>query len=94
MRLLPAVEIVVMMMIFFLLTISKSKQGQHSRPYVLDNENLRCKAATWVHSNSSCKGQPNMTAAKFCDWVNVELLPNATILPGCPHQIKNCAAIK
>ena len=46
-------------------TFTKFKQGQHSRPYILDNENLRRKVATWVHSNSSCKGQPNMTAAKF-----------------------------
>lgn len=75
-------------------TFSKSKQGKHSRPYILDDENLRRKAATWVRSNSSCKGQPNMTAAKFCDWVNEELLPNATIIPGCPHQIKNRTAVK
>ena len=74
-------------------TFTKSKQGQHSCPYILD-ENLRRKAATWVRSNSSCKGQTNMTAAKFCDWVNIELLPNATILPGCLHQIKNRTAIK
>ena len=73
---------------------SKSKQGQHARPYLLDDENLRHEAATWVRSNSSCKGQPNMTAAKFCDWVNAELLPNATIPPGCPLQIKNHTAIK
>ena len=35
-----------------------------------------------------------MTADKFCDWVNTELLPNATIPPGCPHQIKNRTATK
>ena len=40
-----------------------------------------------MRSNSSCKGQPN-------DWVNTELLPNATIPPGCPHQIKNRTATK
>lgn len=78
----------------FVERFSLTKQGQHSHPYILDDENLRHKAATWVHSNSSCKGQPNMTAAKLCDWVNAELLPNATILPGCPHQIKNRTAIK
>ena len=64
------------------------------RSHILDDENLRRKAATWVRNNSSCKGQPNMTAAKFCDWVNAQLLPNTTILPGCPHQIKNRTAIK
>lgn len=50
-------------------TFSESKQGKHSRPYILDDEQLRHKAATWVRSNSSCKGQPNMTANKFCDWL-------------------------
>ena len=45
-------------------------------------------------SNSSCKVQLNMTADKFCDWVNIELLPNATIPPGCSHQIKNRTATK
>ena len=72
-------------------TFSESKQGKHLWPYILDDENLPHKAATWVHSNSSCKGQ---TADKFCDWVNTELLPNATIPPVCPHQIKNCTATK
>ena len=49
---------------------SESKQGRHSHPFILDDENLRHTAAAWVRNNSSCKGQPNMTADKFCDWVN------------------------
>lgn len=38
-------------------TFSESKQGVHVRPYILDDEQLQHKAATWVWSNSSYKGQ-------------------------------------
>lgn len=75
-------------------TFSESKQKMHARPYILDDEQLWHKAATWVRSNSSCKGQPNMTAIKFCEWVNTELLLNTSMPPGCPHQIKHRTAIK
>ena len=75
-------------------TFSESKQGRHVRPYILDDEELRHKAATWVQSNSSIKGQPNMTASKFCDWVNTELLPNVSVPPGCPFQIKKRTATR
>ena len=73
---------------------SDSKQGKHSRPYILDDEKLRHDAATWVRSNASKKGEANMTAAKFCEWVNAELLPNASVPPGCPLNIKPRTAVK
>ena len=71
-----------------------SKQGRHSRPYILDDENLKHAAATWVRSNASKKEEANMTAAKFCEWVNTELLPNSFVPPGCPSSIKPRTAVK
>lgn len=38
----------------------------------------------YTHSNSSVKGKPNMTALKFCNWVNVTLLPSSTL----PKKLK------
>jgi len=67
---------------------SDSKQGRHSRPYILDDEKLRHAAATWVRSNTSKKREANMTAVTFCEWVNTELLPNASVPPGYPSNIK------
>ena len=54
---------------------------------ILDDEDCRQKAAQLVHSNSSVKGKPNMTAAKFCDWVNKELLPNTNLPERYPKGI-------
>ena len=33
------------------------------------------------------KGQPNMTASSFCQWVNESLLPNEGLEPGYPRRI-------
>ena len=35
-----------------------------------------------------------MTGAKFCSWVNSNLLPNAELPPGCQQQKQPCTAIK
>ena len=43
----------------------------------------------WVHSNSSCKGQPNTTAATFCDWVNIKLLPMLPFHLGSPSTVES-----
>lgn len=58
---------------------SDSAQGKHSRPYVMDDEDCRKKALSWLRQNVYQKGQPNMTSAMFATWVNVELLPNCRI---------------
>lgn len=73
---------------------SESKQGKHSRPFVLDDEGCRRKASQWVRCNASVNGKPNMTAAAFREYVNSELLPATDLPPGCPHQIKERTAIK
>ena len=75
-------------------TFLEPKQGKNVYPYILDDEELKHKAATWVRSNLSIKGQPNMTASKFCDWVNTELLPSASMPPGCPLQIAQRTATR
>ena len=67
---------------------SESSQGKHNRPYILDDENCRKKAAEWVRSNASVKGKPNMTSNDFKTWVNTELLPNISIPMNSPSQIQ------
>ena len=66
---------------------SCSIQGKHSRPYVLDDENCRKKALSWLRESAYKKGQPNMTAATFAAWVNTDLLPNSHLSPGFPRSI-------
>ena len=73
---------------------TESRQGKHAHLFILDDEGLRHKAAEWVRANSTTKGKPNMTGAKFCTWVNTHLLPNAQLPPGCPQQIQTRTAIK
>ena len=72
----------------------ESKRGKHIRPFVLDDEECRSKAAQWVRSNASVKGKPNMTALKFCNWVNTNLLPHTDLPPILPQSIKERTAVK
>ena len=71
----------------------ESKRGKHTRPFVIDNEECRSKAAQWVCSNASVKGKPNMTALKFCNCVNTDLLPNADLSPILPQSITERTAV-
>ena len=41
----------------------------------------------YVINNANVKGQPNLTAAMFCKWVNDDLLMSTTLEPGFPHKI-------
>ena len=70
---------------------TESRQGKHTRQFILDDEKLQRKAAQWVRANSTVKGR---TGAKFCTYVNTHLLPEAELAPGCPQQIQPCTAIK
>ena len=65
----------------------ESLKGKHSRPYVLDDENCRKKALTWLRSRAYEKDQPSMTAATFANWVNTDILPNSQLPPGFPVSI-------
>ena len=73
---------------------SESLQGKHNRPFILDDEGCRQKAAKWIRSNSCIKGKPNLTSNDFKNWVNVELLPNIAIPMNRPSQIQNRTARK
>ena len=62
----------------------ESLKGKHCRPYVLDDENCRKKALTWLHERAYDKDQPCMTAYTFANWVNSDLLPNTHLPSGFP----------
>lgn len=40
-----------------------------------------------MQESAAVKGQPNITAPMFCEWVNQELLPNSSLEPGYPRKI-------
>ncbi len=48
---------------------------------------LNKKASRFIWENANVKGQLNLTIAKFCEWVNEDLLPNETLEPGFPRKI-------
>ena len=52
-----------------------SHKGKHIRPYVLHDEECKGKALSWLHDHTYAKGEPALTAARFAQWVNSELLP-------------------
>ena len=50
------------------------------------------KASDYVRKNTNVKGQPNLTAGLFCQWVNENLLPYSNVQPGFLRKvsIKTC----
>lgn len=66
---------------------SETKQGKYKRHWLLNDENLRLEASMWVRENSYKKGDPNMTAQAFCQWVNDHLLPSQDLPPELPRSI-------
>ena len=51
-------------------TFSLSREGKYDRQRILEDEDCRKKAITWVRQNAYKKGEPNMTAYDFCKFVN------------------------
>ena len=51
------------------------------------DEELNRKASEHIRANNVVKGRPNLTIASFCQWINEELLPNATLAPGFPRRV-------
>ena len=45
------------------------------------------KAARYIRENANVKGHPKLTAGKFCQWVNNDLLPNQTLECGFLRKI-------
>ena len=68
--------------------VPESKQGRYQRSGILwSSEELNRKATKHVHENANVRGQPNLTASIFCQWVNESLLPNSNLEPGFPRRI-------
>ena len=65
----------------------EGKQGKYKRHCLLNDENLRLEAAMWVRENAYRKGEANMTATSFCQWVNNDLLPSYHLPPNLPRTI-------
>ena len=64
-----------------------TKQGKYERSCLLNEEELRLDAAMWARENAYKKGEANMTAGKFCQWVNNELLPSHVLSSNLPRTI-------
>ena len=68
--------------------IPECKEGKYQRSGVMwSSEELNKKAARYIRENANVKGLPNLTAGKFCQWVNDVLLPNQTLEPGFPRKM-------
>ena len=72
--------------------LTEDGRGQYERLSILSDETCRKKAAEWVRSNASKKGEPVMTAPDFLMWVNSSLLTNADLPQGYPRQISLATA--
>jgi len=66
--------------------LPKSESGNLNRPYVLNDENCRKKALSWLHSNAY-KKEKYLTADIFAAWINTDLLPSADLPPDFPKSI-------
>jgi hypothetical protein len=64
-----------------------TKQGKYERHCLLNEEEFRLDAAMWARENAYKKGEANMTAGKFCQWVNNELLPSHVLPSNLPRTI-------
>lgn len=69
------------------LKFKESRQGKHERLLILSSEELRKEASQWVRDNAFKKGEPNMTAGSFCEYVNSTLLPSQHLPPHFPRTI-------
>ena len=66
---------------------SEYQRGKYVRPSIIDDEAARKDAVKFVRENAYKKGEPNMTAGMFCQWVNCDLLPCLTLDPSLPRKI-------
>ena len=67
--------------------LEETRQGKYKRGCLLNDESLRLDAAMWARENAYKKGEPNMTAGKFCQYVNEELLPSHVLPANLPRTI-------
>ena len=62
-------------------------RGQSKIDVLFDDDDLSEMARRWVRDHASKKGEPNMTAAAFCNWINETLLPSVTLGPELPRSV-------
>ena len=62
---------------------SEYRRGKHQHYLVLEDEEYKEMAVTWVRANVVVKGHPNMTAAAFHSWVVSVLLSQVSITLKC-----------
>ena len=74
--------------------LTLSRQGKYERHCVYHDEDLNRKAREWVRENAFKKGEPNMNAAGFCEFVNNKLLPSSYLPPYFPRLISLRTAIR
>lgn len=68
-------------------SFKEEKRGKYKRLSLFNDENLRLKAAMWVRENAVRKGEANMTARSFCQWINNDLLPSSNLPANFPRSI-------
>ena len=65
-----------------------NQQGRYQQSGVLWlSEELNKRASDYVRENGNVKGQPNLTAGSFCQWVNESLLPYSNLEPGFARKV-------
>ena len=68
-------------------SLTPLKQGKYECHFVYHDERLNHKTAEWVKAHVFVKGEPNMMAQSFCDWVNSDLLVASHLPPFFPKEI-------
>jgi len=58
---------------------SEYQWGKYEHYIIIDDEEYKEMALTWIRLNTSVKGRPNMTAANFRSWVVSVLLPQVRL---------------
>ena len=58
---------------------SEYQRGKYERYIIIDNEEYKEMALTWIRLNSSVKGRPNMTANDLRSWVISVFLPQVKL---------------
>ena len=75
-------------------SLTPLKQGKYERHCVYHDERLNHKAAEWVRAHAFMKGEPNMTAQSFCDWINSDLLVASHLPTFFPREISLRTSIR
>ena len=63
------------------------KRGKYMRHCLLNEVNLRLEAAMFIREHGYRKGEANLNAKSFCQWVNNDLLPSSNLAPNMPRSI-------